>query len=110
MKTKPLGSQFSIGIDIPAYGYNDCAEIEIALYNERYPHRKVTFKKTDTANPIGNNSGLNATIDILVTPEHTKILGLGTVKFELKRVVNGVKQPIIKSKVPVFTIETSYTS
>ena len=110
MKTKPLGSQFSIGIDIPAYGYNDCAEIEIALYNERYPHRKVTFRKTDTDNPVENNSGQNLTIDIMVMSDHTRTLGIGNVKLELKRVVNGVKQPIIKSKVPVFNIETSYTS
>ena len=109
MKTKPLGSQFSIGIDIPAFGYNDCAEIEIALYNERYPSRKVIYSKGGD-NPVENNSGQNLTIDIMVMPDHTRTLGIGNVKLELKRVVNGVKQPIIKTKVPVFTIETSYTS
>lgn len=109
MKTKPLGSQFSIAIDVPAFGFNDCDEIEIALFNERAPARKVIYSKGGD-NPVENNSGQNLTIDIMVMSDHTRTLGIGNVKLELKRVVNGVKQPIIKSKVPVFTIETSYTS
>ena len=109
MKTKPLGSQFSIAIDVPAFGFNDCDEIEIALFNEYAPARKVIYSKGGD-NPVENNSGQNLTIDIMVMSDHTRTLGIGNVKLELKRVVNGIKQPIIKSKVPVFTIETSYTS
>lgn len=105
---KLQGSQFSVGIDIPAFGYNDCEEIEIVLFNKRNLSKKITYKKS--TGTVMNSSGYNLTIDILVTTTDSKTLALGDVFIEVKRTVSGIKQPVIKSKLPVFTLEESYTS
>ena len=94
MLEKYIGEQFNMSIVIPAFGYNDCSEIEIILYNKYDTSKTVRYLKTDST--IENNSNRNDTIDILISSSNTKTLGKGLIILELKRTVSGENMPIIK--------------
>lgn len=94
MIEKYLGEQFSMSIIIPAFGYNDCEEIEITLYNKDARGRKITYLKSDGT--VMNASGENQEVDILISAGNTYTLGTGVVVFEIRRKVAGEIMPIVK--------------
>lgn len=108
MHKKYLGSQFSVGVVLPAFTFSQCSEIEIVLYNERYTEKSVMFSKLE--NTIFNELQDDKTLNFMVSSNDTRKLGVGTIRIEIKRVVDGENQPILKSQLPIFSIEKSYTT
>lgn len=109
---KLIGSKFNMQVQCGLFGFNDCSQIEIVVFNQKTPADRLVYLKVPDAElpdalPIESNSGNQRYLDIAVD---TSGLAIGQYMFEMKRTVTGQAMPVIKTPVKVFNLKTSQTS
>jgi hypothetical protein len=108
------GEQFwlEIGGDVL---YDESEQIMLVIYNSMRPDERMVFLKTpDERFPdagiirkVENDEYIKA--KVFITPEMTLNKQNGKYVAELKQVIDGAGQPIIKCVEPVFTIQSTIT-
>jgi hypothetical protein len=109
---KLKGSKFNMQVKCGVFGFDDCSQIEIAVFNAKTPADRLVYLKVADAEqpdalPVESNSGNQLWLDITVD---TSELPVGQYLFEMKRTVTGDAMPIIKTPVELFKLKTSQTS
>lgn len=104
------GEQFWRYIGGTSIDYAGCSQIVLHVYNQSTKETAFTFVKVADPVKYPGSALLVASNDpayevmIFVTSEMTLPLKSGCYYMEAKRTIAGVEQPIVKSKVPFFTV------
>lgn len=109
---KLAGSKFNMQVQCGVFGFDDCSQIEIVVFNQKTPADRLVYLKVPDAEqpdalPVESNSDNQLYLDITVD---TAELPVGQYMFELKRTVTGQQMPVIKNPVNLFNLKTSQTS